>query len=335
MLVTEEQPVAARCGPAPGAPAGSRGTGRCRCPGPTMIIGVAPSSGGRKCGDGCRNTGTACVGPVGEEGRATPRRGRRRRAAVAHHRHRQLHLVRAHQRADEIEYDRGVSRTSTSCHSSGSARTANSSTTSSPLRPPSHASELASVAAQQLGRVAVRTCSATKPSRFGRHPADVVGRASARRAAAISAPSTSTDSVAASDPVAVSHASTTAAAFATKTPSASPAAYVDVVLGDVEAELPHLLRRAGGGQQRCCGTAARARAASRVNGSAAVPRRGRRGRHRRAADGRRPERDDLVGPLAPSARRRRPRSRRARASWVAPRSASRASSDLACPQKSS
>ena len=39
-------------------------------PGPTMIIGVAASSGGRKCGDRCRNTGTGAAGAVGQERRA-------------------------------------------------------------------------------------------------------------------------------------------------------------------------------------------------------------------------------------------------------------------------
>ena len=159
VLVAEEQPVAAGCARARGAPAGSRGTARCRCPGPTMIIGVDRSSGGRKCGERCRNTGTGrAVGAVGEERRAHPAARAAVGAAVAHHRHRQLHLVRADQRA--------ATRSSTAAASAApappatppaSARTGELGDEVEPVAVRQPAVAARRVAAQQLGAAASRT----------------------------------------------------------------------------------------------------------------------------------------------------------------------------------
>ena len=161
-----------------------------------MIIGVAGSAGGRKCGERCRKTGTGA--PATASARKvehTPPRGPAVGAAVADHRDGQLDLVRADQRAggDRV-LPRGAAAPAPPATRSGSARTPNSATTSSALRPASHLRARPVAGPQQRLAAARSGLVGDEAQQVRRDPADVVGRDSASRRLT-SAPSTTTDSV--------------------------------------------------------------------------------------------------------------------------------------------
>ena len=107
----------------------------------------------------------------------------------------------------EMEYCRGVNRTSTSCHCSGATRTANSRTMSRPLRSTSQRSSSPLRDSRTLLAALSGLCSATNRNRFGVTLHTSYGDVSAA-CKVISPPSTASTSAPPS-PVASSQLSTT------------------------------------------------------------------------------------------------------------------------------
>ena len=281
-------------------------------PGPTMIIGVSRPAAGGSAATRCRNTAPAAVGAVGQEGRAHPA-ARAAVGAVAHHRHGQLDLVRADQRARR---DRVLPRRQPHQHLLPLARVGpharTRATTSRPLRSTSHLSS-SPRRCQRLGGCAVRAVLGDEIQQVRRDLADVVGRRQ-RVAQRHVAPSTMT----ASSPLksgrgepgvhrvlGVDHVRHPAS----RRPSRSTSC-----VADVEPELAHLLGAPVRGQPGVAAPAARAPGVARVNGAASAL--GTRLARRRCSATRpanRSARAAAVRPLRPAARRRRPRTRRGRA----------------------